>query len=356
VNYHPPEKVVHKTSRSLIRPCISLLGFLLCWSLATTAAESTDAAQRATPFELPAWFKTSFLDLKEDVAEAAATDKRLLLYIGQDGCPYCRELMQNNFTQKPIVDYTRKHFDVLAINLWGDAEVTDFNDQRLSEKEFARQLKVQFTPTLLFFDEQGKVVLRLNGYLPPHQFMTALQFVAGHKEKTTSFREYYASLSPAPATGKLHSAPSMLQPPYTLTRSPTSKPLLVLFEQKVCGECDVLHQKILTQDTSRALLKKLDVVLLDMWSATPVVAPDGKNRTASAWARELGLVYAPGAVLFGPDGREIIRIEGMLKAFHVQSVLDYAASGAYLRQPEFQRYVEERAAAMREKGVVVEIW
>lgn len=347
---------MHQKPRSLIRHSIALLGLLLCLPLVTTAAESTEEVQRATPFDIPAWFKTSFLDLKEDAAHAATANKRLLLYIGQEGCPYCRELMQNNFSQKPIVDYTRQHFDVLAINMWGDAEVTDFTGRHLPEKQFAKQLKVQFTPTLLFFDEQGNVALRLNGYLPPHQFMAALQFVAGHKEKTTSFREYYASLAPAPASGTLHMAPYMLQPPYKLTRTPASKPLLVLFEQKVCGECDILHQKILVQESSKELLKKLDVVLLDMWSATPVVTPDGKNRTASAWARELGLVYAPGAVLFGPDGREIIRIEGMLKAFHVQSVMDYAASGAYLRQPEFQRYVEERAAALREKGVAVELW
>ncbi len=347
---------MHQKPHSLIRHSIALLGLLLCLPLVTTAAESTEEVQRATPFDIPAWFKTSFLDLKEDAAHAATANKRLLLYIGQDGCPYCRELMQNNFSQKPIVDYTRQHFDVLAINMWGDAEVTDFTGRHLTEKQFTKQLKVQFTPTLLFFDEQGNVALRLNGYLPPHQFMAALQFVAGHKEKTTSFREYYASLAPAPASGTLHMAPYMLQPPYKLTRTPASKPLLVLFEQKVCGECDILHQKILVQESSKELLKKLDVVLLDMWSATPVVTPDGKNRTASAWARELGLVYAPGAVLFGPDGREIIRIEGMLKAFHVQSVMDYAASGAYLRQPEFQRYVEERAAALREKGVAVELW
>ena len=347
---------MHQTSRSMLRQYLLLLSLLICLPVAVSAVESTHEVQRATPFDLPDWFKTSFLDLKEDVAHATSANKRLLLYVGQEGCPYCRELMQNNFSQKPIVDYTRKHFDVLAINMWGDAEVTDFSGKHTTEKEFAKQLKVQFTPTLLFFDEQGNVVLRLNGYLPPHQLTAALQFVAGHKEKTTSFREYYASLAPAAASGKLHSGAYMLQPPYKLTRTPASKPLMVLFEQKVCGECDVLHQKILTQETSRALLKKLDVVLLDMWSTTPVVTPDGKTRTASAWAKELGLVYAPGAVLFAPDGKEIIRIEGMLKAFHVQSVMDYAASGAYLRQPELQRFIEERAAVLREKGEKVELW
>jgi hypothetical protein len=39
--------------------------------------------------EQPAWFKQSFLDIREDVQEAASNDKRVLLYFYQDGCPYC---------------------------------------------------------------------------------------------------------------------------------------------------------------------------------------------------------------------------------------------------------------------------
>lgn len=331
-----------------------LLG--ICLVLLLTPAVAAEEAVHATPFDLPAWFKTSFLDLKEDVAQATAANKRLLIYIGQDGCPYCRELMKNNFSQKSIVDYTRQHFDVLAINMWGDAEVTDFSGQTTTEKQLAQQLKVQFTPTLLFLDENGKVALRINGYFPPHQFMAALQFVAEHKETSTTFRDYYAKLSPPAAAGKLHRAPYMLQPPYRLTRAKNGKPLLVLFEQKVCGNCDTLHQKALTPDASRALLKKFDVVLLDMWDRTPVTTPQGKATEANAWAQELGIAYAPTAVLYSTDGKEVIRIEGMLKAFHVQSVLDYVASGAYTRQPNFQRYVEERAAGLRAKGVAVELW
>jgi hypothetical protein len=45
-----------------------------------------------------------------------------------------------------------------------------------------------------------------------------------------------------------------------------------------------------------------------------------------------------------------------MKGFHVQSVLDYVASGAYKKQPSLQRFIRERADAMRERGVVVDIW
>jgi thioredoxin-related protein len=37
----------------------------------------------------PAWFATSFLDFRDEVADAARAGKRVMIYVGQDGCPYC---------------------------------------------------------------------------------------------------------------------------------------------------------------------------------------------------------------------------------------------------------------------------
>ncbi len=44
----------------------------------------------------------------------------------------------------------------------------------MTEKSLARVLDVQFTPTLLFFDEQANVVARVNGYYPPHRLEAVL--------------------------------------------------------------------------------------------------------------------------------------------------------------------------------------
>ena len=60
--------------------------------------------------------------------------------------------------------------DVVAVNMFGDREVTTRDGDTLTEKAFAAAMRVQFTPTLLFFNEQGEVVLRLNGYIPPQSF------------------------------------------------------------------------------------------------------------------------------------------------------------------------------------------
>src|SRR6266481_7750152 len=167
-----------------------LIVFVIAFELLAPAR-----AQEAVPYaiDIPPWFANTFLDLREDIAEATRSGRRLLVYFGQDGCPYCKQLMATNFSQRSIVEKTRQHFISLAVNMWGDREVTWLDGRVMTEKELARMLKVQFTPTLLFFDEKGKVVARLNGYYPPQRFELVLDYVAGHLERRQALSDYLSS-------------------------------------------------------------------------------------------------------------------------------------------------------------------
>lgn len=332
---------------------------LMLWvllGLTGTALAAEKAELRGTGrFEIPGWFKSSFLVMPEDVAEAARDGKRLLVYFGQEGCPYCAALFNANFSQPHIVDYTRQHFDAIAIDIWGNREVTDFSGKQMPEKEFAASLKVRFTPTILFFNEKGETVLRINGYYPPHQFLAALQYVAEKQEGRMTFPAYQARLAPPPAKGALHGEPFFAKPPYDLTKPAGGKPVAVFFEQKDCAGCDALHREVLSLPATRMQLRRFHVIQLDRWSDTSVVTPAGSKTTARLWADELNVAYVPSAVLFD-GGKEAIRIEAFLKGFHVQSVLDYVASGAYKTQPELQRFIRERADRLREQDVTIDLW
>jgi thioredoxin-related protein len=340
----------------------ALAGFLLslwfwaplCWAANEGALD--EGLVNPGFVEKPEWFKSSFLDLREDLSEAVMDDKRLLLYFYQDGCPYCEKLINTNFAQRDIVAKTRSHFDVIAINMWGDNTVTALDGEAVSEKHFSRDRRVQFTPTLLFLNEQGEVALRINGYYPPHKFMAALDYVSGKAEKKMSFRDYLAEQQPVAASGKLHIEKRFLQPPYALTRKPEDKPLMVLFEQKECAVCDELHGEALRRPVSHELLKRFDVAVVDIWSKDKLRTPNGAQLEAKVWAKQLGIQYAPSIVFFDNSGKEVFRTEAYLRPFHVQSAMEYVASGTYKTQPEFQRYVQERADHLREQGVDVDIW
>lgn len=343
--------------KSVPRTFITVLGlgaFLVLTGMTVVAAEKAEF-RGAGRFEVPGWFKRSFLDMPEDVAEAARGGKRLLLYFGQDGCPYCAALFNTNFSQPHIVDYTRKHFDAIEINIWGNREVTGFSGRKLPEKEFAAQLQVRFTPTILLIGETGETVLRINGYYPPHQFLAALQYAAEKQEGKITFREYLAGLAPPAAKGALHPEPFFAKPPHDLSKIASGKPLAVFFEQKDCAGCDRMHGEMLGDPDTRKQIGRFHAIQLDRWSDTPVVTPAGRRTTARQWADELNIAYVPNVVVFD-EGKEVIRIEAFMKGFHFQSVLDYVASGAYRHQPELQRFIRERADALRERGVVVDIW
>jgi thioredoxin-related protein len=351
---HQPEGTDMKRTHATSMTVLVLGGFLGLIGMTVSVAEKAEF-RGAGQFEVPDWFKHSFLDLPEDVIEASREGKRLLLYFGQDGCPYCAALFNTNFSQAHIVDYTRRHFDAIEFNIWGNREVTDFAGRKLPEKEFAANLQVRFTPTILLIGEKGETVLRINGYYPPHQFLAALQYVAKKQENKISFREYLAKLAPPPAKGALHPEPFFAKSPHDLSKMTSGKPLAVFFEQKDCAGCDRMHGETLSEPETLKLIGRFHAIQLDRWSDTPVVTPAGRATTARQWADELNIMYVPNVVVFDA-GKEVIRIEAFMKGFHVQSVLDYAASGAYKNQPNLQRFIRERADAMRERGVVVDIW
>ena len=343
----------HSFTRALVHGLLALFAAVL---QPVIAAETFNPSPHA--IEVPSWFRETFLDFREDTREAAKSGRRLMVYFGQDGCPYCRELMRVNFGQKDIADLARRHFDALAINIWGDREVTWTDGKVMSEKALAARLKVQFTPTLLFLDEKGVVVLRLDGYYPPHRFRAALDYVATRQDGKVAFADYLQRHARAPASGRLHDQPFFLKTPLDLDRSrkPGSRPLAVLFEQKQCAACDEMHRDGFSDPAMRSLVEQFDVARVELFGTERLVTPRGKRLTAQQWGRELKIAYTPTLVFFDAGGREVFRVEAYLKPFHLASTFDYVASGDYRREPSFQRYIQTRAAKIRAAGGRVDLW
>ena len=340
-----------------------LVGLMLfsAWTYASAPAGTTaldSGLVNPGYHEHPPWFKQSFLDIREDVAEAAGSGKRVMLYFFQDGCPYCAKLLRENFSDREIVEATRNGFDAVAINLWGDREVIGFLGEPTTEKEFAAGLQVQFTPTLLLLDEQGRVVLRINGYFPPHKLLTALQYVAGKREQQDErFQDFYLAQNPKAVSGKLHAEGGFLTEPLRLADhlQASGRPLVVMFEQAACAACDELHGDILKRESVAYALTNLDGTVIDTWSQEIVQTPTGRELPAREWAAELGIEYTPSLVFFDPAGKEVFRTEGYLRTFHMHGSLDYVSTGSYLRQPNFQRYLQERRTALEARGFHVDL-
>ena len=146
------------------------------------------------------WFHESFLDLRDDLVEAQASKKGLIVAFEQAGCPYCREMHTVNFADAELVQYLRKHFVFVQLDIRGSREVVDFDGAAMEERKLARRWGIVFTPTMVLFaprgapaaGKTGKAVAAatMPGYFKPFHFHTMLEYVAVGHYRSKHFQAY----------------------------------------------------------------------------------------------------------------------------------------------------------------------
>ncbi|MBO6757615.1 MAG: thioredoxin family protein [Roseibium sp.] len=145
------------------------------------------------------WFHDGFLELADDLSEAAESGKDLLILVEQPGCPYCRELHHVNLRIPKIADYMRDNYLVVQLDMRGSREAADLDGTAMEERDLVRRWGVTFTPTLLFVPaeaaEAGGTVrdhaaMTMPGYFKPFHFETMLHFVASDAYAGGDFQRY----------------------------------------------------------------------------------------------------------------------------------------------------------------------
>ncbi|MGJ8622138.1 MAG: thioredoxin family protein [Yoonia sp.] len=122
-----------------------LAATLLCAFPALAATLGDDGLHKTD------WMRDTFKDLREDLAEANAEGKRLMVIIEQRGCIYCTKMHEEVFPTPEIAAALNDEYFVIQINMFGDIEVTDFDGTTLPEKDMVRRWNALFTPTMMFF-------------------------------------------------------------------------------------------------------------------------------------------------------------------------------------------------------------
>ena len=74
-------------------------------------------------YDLPAWFTMSFLELNDDLKEAGARGRQLMLFLHLEECPYCARMLNENFREGATKEFIERHFDVIGIDIRGSRSV-----------------------------------------------------------------------------------------------------------------------------------------------------------------------------------------------------------------------------------------
>ncbi len=273
---------------------------------------------------MPGWFKTSFLNFPEDVKEAGAAGKHVLVFLRLEECPYCARMLEENFRQGPTKEFIQKNFDVIAVDIRGGGETVWVDGKEYTETALAGQLKVVATPTIVLLGMDGKPVLQLTGYRDPPALRRALDFVQSQSYRKMTFAEYL-SKQDKQTVYKFRDHPQFAKP---TNFKGYQKPLAILFEDQNCGECARFHEKTLNHPDVLAEMKPFLFVRLDADSNEPIVDLAGNSTTPAKWSKALGLTYRPAVALFN-EGELRNLIDNRLFHYHFKERLRYVSGRHY---------------------------
>ena len=150
------------------------------------------SVQAETRDPLSHFFQPKFGDFKAELQTAREQGKKgIFLFFEMDDCPFCERMRSTILNQSDVQDAYRAQFLLYPIDVNGDTQMTDFQGRQTTEKAFALANRVRATPTMLFFDLDGKLVMRYTGPTKDKaEFLLLGKYVADGAYVTEPFIKY----------------------------------------------------------------------------------------------------------------------------------------------------------------------
>jgi thioredoxin-related protein len=282
----------------------ALLAAITFLSAPCGAAASTESgAQTRDPHEF--FFSQTFGDLPEELDQARQDGKLgMMLFFEQDGCPYCRRMMQTVFNQREVQDWFAERFVSFEIDIRGDVEIRDFDNVTLPSKVFAAQRRVDSTPVISFIDLRGTEVFRWSrAVTSPDTMLLMGRYVAEGRYTDTSWDEYSKGRQSSPVeASQIPHVENLKAEGEVATRQ--HKILLVAVTREGCLYCARLRREVLRPIiVSGEYSDRLVIREMVMEPLVEMVDFSGQGTTSSEIATRYGVSIAPTVLFLDGSGR-----------------------------------------------------
>lgn len=110
----------------------------------------------------------------------------LAVFFEQPRCHACDVLHAGPLSNETIMADLKK-MDVVQLNMQSETRLIAPNGRKITASEWARELDLYYSPTIIFFDQQGKEILRINSVVWLYRLKNVLEYVlsGAHKEYET---------------------------------------------------------------------------------------------------------------------------------------------------------------------------
>jgi len=138
--------------------------------------------------------QVKWFGLSEALSLSEKSPRKILIDFVSDSCDTCAHLNQDLFNHPVIAAFINAHFYPVRFDIHAKEDMTAFGrkfhadkDKKLGAHEFTRYMSVTGTPSVIFLDENGSLITKLQGIFSPKEMEPYLSSIAanGYKKITS---------------------------------------------------------------------------------------------------------------------------------------------------------------------------
>jgi thioredoxin-related protein len=114
-------------------------------------------------------------------------NKATAVFFEQGNCHACDLLHSGPLAKQPVIDEINK-MNVIQLNMWKETPVITPAGEKTTAKKWAKSLNIFYTPSIIFFDEKGKEIIRVDSVTQFYRLLGVLSYV--NKKGYTKSRDY----------------------------------------------------------------------------------------------------------------------------------------------------------------------
>lgn len=157
---------------------------LLIFTIIITAALSDGMARQSETDGDISW-----LAMEEAQQHAEDDGKPLFVFVEAEWCGICKRMLSNVFPERAVREDLVENYHPVMIDLDSKNKIR-FNGETMTERDFARKMKVTGTPTTFFFDSSGEELGRQVGFIGSEELQRLLVYVNSERFNEVSFEEF----------------------------------------------------------------------------------------------------------------------------------------------------------------------
>jgi thioredoxin-related protein len=131
----------------------------------------------------------TWYSMEEAQQLADENNKKVLVYVMAEWCGYCKKMEREVFTESTVVQTLQSYYYPVMLDIDSD-KVISFNQDSMTEQQFAREYRVTGTPTFFFVDANGEILGAQPGYIPTDVFISLLTYVGNDIYTQMKFDAY----------------------------------------------------------------------------------------------------------------------------------------------------------------------